>query len=47
MENEIKKILNDYVNMADGLYNILKELNLLNESYTLDFLDKLNEISVR
>ena len=35
------------IKSIEDLYKLLKEKKLLNEQFVLDWLDKLNEISVR
>lgn len=47
MENVIKELLEANIKELDKLYKFLELANLLNEQYVLDWLDKLNEISVR
>ena len=47
MENAIKELLKVNIEASNKLYEFLKKANLLNEQYVLDWLDKLNEISVR
>jgi hypothetical protein len=47
MENVIKELLEANIEELNKLYKFLELANLLNEQYVLDWLDKLNEISVR
>lgn len=47
MENVIKELLEANIEELDKLYKFLELANLLNEQYVLDWLDRLNEISVR
>lgn len=47
MENAIKELLETNIEELDKLYKFLELANLLNEQYVLDWLDRLNEISVR
>lgn len=46
-ENVIKDLLESNIKYMNKLYELLATLELLNEQYVLDWLDKLNEISVR
>lgn len=43
----LEKMLDASIEAIESIYNELKEDNLLNDQRTLDWLDKLNEISVR
>lgn len=47
MENTIKELLEANIKELDTLYRFLVQSNLQNEQYVLDWLDKLNEISIR
>lgn len=47
MEAAIKELLEANIEEIDKLYRLLESLNLHNKQYVLDWLDKLNEISVR
>ena len=47
MENVIKELLEANIKELDKLYKFLELANLINEQYVLDWLDRLNEISVR
>lgn len=47
MENAIKELLEANIEELGKLYKFLELANLLNEQYVLDWLDRLNEISVR
>lgn len=47
VENPIKELLEANIEELDKLYKFLELVNLLNEQYVLDWLDRLNEISVR
>lgn len=47
MENVIRELLEANIEELDKLYKFLELANLLNEQYVLDWLDRLNEISVR
>lgn len=47
MENVIKELLEANIEELNKLYKFLELANLLNEQYVLDWLDKINEISVR
>lgn len=47
VENPIKELLEANIEELDKLYKFLELANLLNEQYVLDWLDRLNEISVR
>lgn len=47
MEEKIKCVLESNAQFIDDLYKLIKELGMLNEQCVLDWLDKLNEISVR
>lgn len=47
MENAIKELLEANIEELDKLYEFLELANLLNEQYVLDWLDRLNKISVR
>lgn len=47
MENVIRELLEANIKELDKLYKFLELANLLDEQYVLDWLDKMNEISVR
>lgn len=47
MEDKIRQLLEFNILELETLYQLLSQLNLLNEQYVLDWLDKLNEISIR
>lgn len=47
MGNVIKELLEANIEELDRLYKFLEWANLLNEQFVIDWLDKLNEISVR
>lgn len=47
MENVVRELLEANIEELNKLYKFLELANLLNEQYVLDWLDKLNEISVR
>lgn len=47
MENAIKELLEANIEELNKLYKFLELANLLNEQYVLDWLDKINEISIR
>lgn len=47
MENTIKALLEVNIEELDKIYQFLAQSNLLNEQYVLDWLDRLNEISIR
>lgn len=47
MEEKIKCVLESNAQFVDDLYKLIKELGMLNEQCVLDWLDRLNEISVR
>lgn len=47
MENVIRELLEANIEELDKLYKFLELANLLDEQYVLDWLDKINEISVR
>lgn len=47
MENTIKELLEANIKELDTLYRFLVQSNLQNEQYVLDWLDKINEISIR
>lgn len=43
----LKSLCNEYIAKVDKLYFLIKKHGYENEQFVLDFLDKLNEISVR
>ena len=47
----MKKLLNELyeasIQELNAIYSLAKEYNMLNEQSTLNWLDKINEISVR
>lgn len=43
----IDNLLDSSVQLIEELFNTLKENNLLNDQRVLNWLDKINEISVR
>ena len=47
MENAIKELLEANIEELNKLYKFLELANLLNEQYVLNWLDKINEVSVR
>lgn len=47
MENTIKELLEANIKELDLLYQFLVQSNLQNKQYVLDWLDKINEISIR
>lgn len=47
MKELIENVLKSNIESTNNLYKLLERMNLLNEQYVLDWLDKLNEISVR
>lgn len=47
IENSIRELLEANIEELNKLYKFLELANLLNEQCVLDWLDKLNEISVR
>ena len=47
MENTIKELLEANIKELDLLYRFLVQSNLQNKQYVLDWLDKINEISIR
>lgn len=48
VEIQYAKVMTDSsIEAIEAVYKELKDSNLLNEQFVLDWLDKLNEISVR
>lgn len=47
IENSIKELLEANIEELNKLYKFLELANLLNEQYVLNWLDKINEVSVR
>ena len=47
MEELIKTLTECSLQMCDSTYNLIKEYGLENSQMALDWLDKLNEISVK
>lgn len=43
----LQRCLDIHIKNTERIYNCLKKSELLNEQWVLDWLDKLNEISVR
>ena len=46
-ENLIKELLQNNLNEINTIYDLIQLYNLQNEQYVLDWLDSLNEISIR
>lgn len=46
-ENLIKELLQNNLNEINTIYDLIQLYNLENEQYVLDWLDSLNEISIR
>lgn len=44
---DIDKLLDSSLVFIEGVFTFIKENNLLNDQRVLDWLDKINEISVR
>jgi hypothetical protein len=47
MKSEILNLCDISVQLLNGIWNIIKKENMENEQIILDWLDKINEISVR
>lgn len=45
--NDVDKLLDSSIVFVEGVFTFLKKNNLLNDPRVLDWLDKINEISVR
>jgi len=46
-KDKFEQVLNGELTYLNGLWDLIKRNNLENEQFVLDWLDKLNEISVK
>lgn len=44
---KVEEMCNMTISLVEEMINIIKEENLQDEQFALDFLDKLNELSVK